>query len=441
MTITPASRDEQRFQVFDRRSFDRIPQLSGIPPEEREAMRAVASVFPFRVNRYVLDQLIDWSAVPHDPIYQLTFPQRGMLTARQLDKILDATDAVAAAREIQAGLNPHPAGQLALNVPALGDEVLSGIQHKYRETVLFFPKQGQTCHTYCSYCFRWPQFVGMESLRFAADEADGLGRYLDAHPEVSDVLFTGGDPLVMSARLLAYYVEPLLQPGREHITSIRFGSKALAYWPQRFVTDRDADDVLRLFEQVVATGRSVAFMAHISHPRELETPMVRRAIARIRATGAVIRGQAPLMRHVNDDPAVWAECWQTQVKLGIVPYYLFVARDTGPRHYFEVPLVRAHDIYTRALGRVSGLARTVRGPSMSTTSGKVVVDGPAMIGEQEALVLRYLQARDPQRVGRPFLAHFDARAAWLDALRPLSARDEPLFDIAVPATPALDLAS
>lgn len=435
MTInTPTRTDDHRFQVFERRSLDRIPQLASLPADERAAMRAVASVFPFRVNRYVVDQLIDWSRVPDDPIFQLTFPQRGMLSPDDLgrfDRLVRSGDDAAlqqAARQLQAGLNPHPAGQQALNVPALEGETLDGIQHKYRETVLFFPKQGQTCHTYCSYCFRWPQFVGLESLRFAADEATGLTRYLDAHREVTDVLFTGGDPLVMSARHLASYVEPLLEPGREHLTSIRFGSKALAYWPHRFVTDRDADQVLALFEKVVASGRSLAFMAHVSHPRELETPMAQAAIARILRTGAVIRCQAPLMRYVNDDPAVWAQAWRTEVRLGMVPYYLFVARDTGPRHYFEVPLVRAHDIYARALSQVSGLARTVRGPSMSATAGKVVVDGVADLGGQRVMVLRYLQARDAARVGRPFFAQHDPAAAWLSDLRPWSAADAHLFE-------------
>lgn len=431
-----------RFEVFDRRSLARIPQLAGLPSHEREVMRAVAAVFPFRVNRYVLDELIDWSRVPNDPIYQLTFPQRGMLTSRDLARLCAGDDAETAsvAREIQAGLNPHPAGQLALNVPTLDGESLPGIQHKYRETVLFFPRHGQTCHSYCSYCFRWPQFVGLESLRFAASESTGLSRYLDAHPEVSDVLFTGGDPMVMSARLLSTYVEPLLARGREHLTSIRFGSKALAYWPHRFVVDRDADDVLRLFERIVASGRSLAFMAHVSHPRELDTPMARRAIARVLATGAVIRCQAPLMRHVNDSAAVWSEAWHTQVRLGLVPYYMFVARDTGPRQYFEVPLVRAHDIYATALSRVSGLARTVRGPSMSATWGKVVVDGPTMVGDRKLIALRYLQARDPAWVGRPFFAERDDSASWLDGLRPASPSDAPWFE-ATPLGPALELAS
>ena len=178
-------------------------------------------------------------------------------------------------------LNPHPAGQLALNIPDLGDEPLPGVQHKYPETVLIFPKQGQTCHAYCTYCFRWAQFVDEPELKMATADINRVMHYLRQHREVTSVLITGGDPMIMGAPVLRRYIEPLLAPGMEHIESIRIGSKALAYWPQRFVTDPDADDTLRLFEQVVASGRALAFMAHFSHPRELEPPLVAEAVRRI----------------------------------------------------------------------------------------------------------------------------------------------------------------
>ncbi len=82
-------------------------------------------------------------------------------------------------------------------------------------------------------------------------------------------------------------------------------------------------------------------MAHFSHAREVAHPRVQQAIARIRDTGAEIRTQSPLLSHINDDPAVWAEMWREQVKVGCIPYYMFVVRDTGAQHYFGVPLVRA----------------------------------------------------------------------------------------------------
>lgn len=387
-------------------------------------MRVVSSVLPFRVNDYVLEELIDWDRVPEDPMFRLLFPQREMLAPEDfdlLDRLLRSgaseSEMKAAARPIQLRLNPHPAGQKQLNVPQREQESLSGVQHKYRETVLFFPSAGQTCHAYCGYCFRWPQFVGLDELRFAARESGMLIDYLHGHPGVTSVLVTGGDPLVMRTNVLRRYLDPVLAADLPHVASIRIGTKSVAWWPDRF-SGPDGDALLRLFEEVVRSGKTMALMAHYSHPRELETPSAQRALRRILSTGAVVRCQAPVVRGVNDDALTWADLWRLQVQLGAVPYYMFVARDTGARRYYEVPLARAHEIYRDAIAQVSGLARTVRGPSMSATPGKAVVDGVATVHGEQVFVLRFLQARDPAWVGRPFFARFDARASWLDELQP-----------------------
>jgi L-lysine 2,3-aminomutase len=413
------------FRAYSAKHLDQLTARAGLDDAERLAVRAVATVLPFRTNDYVLESLIDWSAAPDDPIYRLVFPQADMLPAEDVAPIAALLDGGAPEREIQAAahhvrmrLNPHPAGQLALNVPALSDEPLPGVQHKYPETVLVFPKQGQTCHAYCTYCFRWAQFVGEPDLKMATDDMSRVTCYLRAHREVTSVLLTGGDPMIMGSAVLRRYVEPLLDPSLDHIESIRIGTKSLAYWPQRFLTDPDADDTLRLLEEVGAAGKTLALMAHFSHVRELEPVPVERAISRIRSTGAVIRTQAPLIRTINDDAACWSQMWRTQLRLGLVPYYMFVERDTGPQGYFAVSLARAAEIFRDAYASVSGLCRTVRGPSMSTTPGKVCVDGVTEIAGQRVFVLHMIQARDPSLVGRPFFAHFDPNAVWLSDLRP-----------------------
>ncbi len=424
--LGPESSGQGRgFRAYSAKHLDELTARAGLDQATRLAVRAVATVLPFRTNDYVLESLIDWSAGQADPMYRLLFPQADMLSAEDIGPIAAMLargapdeEIKAAAREVRMRLNPHPAGQLALNVPELDDEPLPGVQHKYPETVLVFPKQGQTCHAYCTYCFRWAQFVGEPDLKMATDDVARVTCYLQAHPEVTSVLITGGDPMIMSAGVLRRYVEPLLGPGLEHIESIRIGTKSLAYWPHRFLTDPDADDTLRLFDEVVAAGKSTAVMAHFTHPRELEPPQVAAAIRRIRSTGAVIRTQAPLIRGINDDAAAWSSMWRTQLRLGLVPYYMFVERDTGPQGYFAVPLGRAVDIFRDAYSSVSGLCRTVRGPSMSTTPGKVCVDGVAEIAGQKVFALHMIQARDPSLVGRPFFAHYDPAAVWLSDLRP-----------------------
>jgi KamA family protein len=373
----------------------------------------------------VAEQLIDWHKAADDPIFNLTIPVRGMINEAHYDRIASLLRADAseleikhAADAIRLELDPHPAGQLQHNRPRLTGELLEGVQHKYRETVLFFPSPGQTCHAYCTYCFRWAQFVGMDGLKIAMKEADRLWQYLQTQPQVTDVLFTGGDPMTMRATVLRRYVEPLLKPELEHVQNIRIGTKALSYWPYRFVNDADSDEVLQLFRKVVQSGKHLAIMAHFTHPREMNTPTVRRAIENIRATGAEIRTQSPIVANINDDAEVWARMWREQVRLGMIPYYMFIARNTGAQHHFAVPLERAWRVFKGAYRQVSGLARSVRGPVMSCHPGKVQVLGVKKVGDEKVFVLRALQARQPERVHQPFFANYDPEAVWFDELTP-----------------------
>ena len=432
----------RRFRAYTTKHLDELTARAGLGDAERLAVRAVATVLPFRVNSYVIDELIDWDVAPDDPIYRLVFPQADMLPQEDVARIADLLRQDAprrelnqAANEVRARLNPHPAGQMDLNVPTFGaEDPLEGMQHKYAETVLFFPKQGQTCHAYCTYCFRWAQFVGEPDLKFASSEIDHLVRYLHQHPEVTSVLFTGGDPMIMGEGVLSRYIEPLLQV--ETLESIRIGTKSLAYWPQRFTTDPDADDTLRLFERVVDSGKNLAFMAHFSHPNEMVPDLAQQAVRRIRGTGAVIRTQAPLIRTINDDPAIWESMWRTHVRHGMVPYYMFVERDTGPQDYFAVPLAQAYGIFRGAYKNVSGLARTVRGPSMSATPGKVCVDGVTEVAGEKVFVLHFIQARDPELVGKPFFAKYDEKASWLFDLEPALGAARFPHEEAPPADPS-----
>ncbi len=413
-----------RYRAMHARHLDQVlADRAGFDEAERRRSAAVAAVFPFRTNQYVVDELIDWSAVPEDPMYRLVFPQPGMLSPADLERMeqliaegADDTRVRMAANEIRWRLNPHPSGQTDENAPALDGVTLPGLQHKYAETMLVFPKQGQTCHAYCAYCFRWPQFIGEPELKIATDDVAAMTAYLAAHPEITSVLITGGDALIMNTAVLRRYIEPLLSI--DSVESVRLGTKALSYWPYRVLSDPDSDDLLRLFAQVVTAGKQLALMAHYSHPVELSTDASRQAVARVNSTGAVIRAQAPLIRGVNDNAMAWAQMWRDLTRLSVVPYYMFVERDTGPQGYFAVPLARCWEIFRDAYAEVSGLARTVRGPVMSAHPGKVCVDGVTEIAGEKVFALRMLQARNPDLVGRPFFANYDPDAIWLTDLKP-----------------------
>ncbi len=435
LLIKDAPLTAARFKVYTNKQLSNINQFNTLPEEVRFGVEVAASVFPFRVNQYVIDELIDWQNWENDSIFRLVFPQKDMLSDEHYDALASALKSGDKAalktivEQVRSTLNPHPAGQMELNVPTLDGEVVDGIQHKYRETVLFFPKQGQTCHSYCTFCFRWAQFIGDTDLQFAGRDAQKLVNYLKANKEITDVLFTGGDPLVMKTKNLAAYIDAIVNSNElDHIRTIRIGTKALTFWPHRFVTDADSGDLLRLFERVIASGRHLTVMAHYNHWKELDTDIAKLAIARVRSTGANIRSQGPLLQGINDDANDWARLWRDQVNNGITPYYMFVERDTGARHYFEVPLVKAWHIYRDAMQQVSGICRTARGPSMSAKPGKVEIQGVTEVNGEKVLALRFIQGRDPDWVQRPFFAKYDESATWFDDLKPAFGEEKFFFE-------------
>ena len=418
--------DSPSLKSFTLSNFRSIPHIQNLSEEAQFEMEVVGNVLPFKANNYVVEQLIDWNNIPNDPMFVLTFPQKGMLKQEHFQKMAtalknnsDKKEIASIANEIRLQLNPHPAGQMELNVPTLKDGTkLYGMQHKYKETCLFFPSQSQTCHAYCSFCFRWPQFVGMDEMKFAMQEGQQLVQYLIEHPEISDVLFTGGDPMIMKAKMFSKYIDTLIDAKLPNLKTIRIGTKVLSYWPYKFLTDFDSQEMLDVFKKITDNGIHLAFMAHFNHLNELSTDSVKNAIKKVRETGAQIRTQSPLLAHINDNSEMWAKMWTKQVQLGCIPYYMFVVRDTGAQHYFGVSLLKAHEIFKNAFSSVSGLARTVRGPSMSATPGKIHVLGTANVNNQKIIALKFLQGRNPDWVETPFFAKYDENAIWLDDLKP-----------------------
>ncbi len=104
--------------------------------------------------------------------------------------------------------------------------------------------------------------------------------------------------------------------------------------------------------------------------------------------------------------------------LGCQPYYMFVVRDTGAQHFFGVPLDRAWQVFREAYQNISGLGRSVQGPCMSTYPGKIQILGVNTLQGEQVFNLRFIQARDPNWVLRPFFARYDPQAIWLDDLKP-----------------------
>jgi KamA family protein len=431
--MTDGNHDEgtrPRYRALGVRDLSRLAARAGATDYQIARMEAVATVLPFRVNEYVIEHLIDWSAGTADPIFRLVFPDADAIDPAVAERIISLRKEPESRDElkllvstVRRSLNPHPGAQLTLNTPSKNSDPSSGIQHKYPETILFFPRQAQSCHAYCSYCFRWPQFTDEDQLRFASSDIDSLVSYIHGHPQVTNVLLTGGDPMMMSAALLGQYIDPLLTIPQ--LESIRIGTKSISYWPHRFTTDPDSRELLDLFKRVRDSDRSLSLMAHISHPIQLSTSVAVDAVHAITETGATIRSQTPMIRGINDSADTWIQMIRRQIRLGVVPYYMFIERDTGPQHLYSVPLHKALEIFRQAYRSVSGLGRTLRGPVMSTTEGKVLIEDVVEHEGEKVFVLSYIQCRNPSLVGLKLFARFNPDAVWLTDLDFLPGQPRP----------------
>ena len=121
--------------------------------------------------------------------------------------------------------------------------------------------------------------------------------------------------MFMKTRMFKQYFDPFKDPTfLPHIKNLRIGTRALTFWPQRFTTDDDADDLHTLLREVKEVGgRHIAIMAHLGHDRELSTDKVKHAIHRLKQdAGVVIRSQSPVMRGINDNAEVWANKWSSR---------------------------------------------------------------------------------------------------------------------------------
>lgn len=387
-----------RFKSYTNHSFKNSRYYVLLPESEQRDFDILSSVFHFKANEFVLDHLIDWGQAPHDPVFRYLFPRKEMLAAedfRELKELylsgmsLDKrNDFILRMKEkMKPAIHTHIS-----SFPHLDGKRVPGLYSNFHTIVSLSPDpMVRTCHSYCNYCFRWMYFNNKE-VQEAASYADPQTPipWLKAHPEVSDVLFTGADPLVISTAQLRKFVKPIFEV--DSIEVIRISSKSLAYWPFRFTSDKDADELLRLFEDIIASGRHLNFCAHFTHPRELEHPEVAKAVQRIRNTGAIIRTQGPLIREVNDSAETWSTMWKRQIQMGMIPYYMFMEADHSPENFFRLPIAKSLQIFQDAQKMTTGLARTVRGPVFMNDLNRVLVDGVTELNGKKFFVIKSLQS-------------------------------------------------
>lgn len=283
----------------------------------------------------------------------------------------------------------------------LDNTVFPGFQHKYAQTGLLLVTD--RCASYCRYCLR-KRLVGKDSDEIAADFAQ-IGQYIRDHPEITNVLITGGDPLVLSTAKLDKMLDRLLPI--PHLDSIRVGTKTLAYQPKRF-----EDPALpALFKRIDEAGKAAVIVTHFDHIGEISVKAEHR-IRSLRAQGVQFLNQTVLLAKVNDDPEILAATFAKCHQMGIRPYYLFQARPVKGASHFQVSLRRGIEIARGINQRLSGIQKTFK-YIMSHHTGKIeVLD----LGADGRIYMRYHQNKSPEKIGKIFSRPHLEGACWLDDL-------------------------
>lgn len=347
-----------------------IGKIHQLSPQEQEELRPITDKFVFRVNDYYLN-LIDWED-PEDPIRKLVIPNTGEL--REYGR-WDASDEDT-------------------------NYVVPGCQHKYRTTALLIVSE--VCGSYCRYCFRKRLFRN-DVKEAMSDVSPGI-EYIRSHPEISNVLLTGGDSLILATSKLRLILEQLRSI--EHVKIIRLGSKMPVFNPMRIYED---PKLLELISEFSTVDKRIYVMAHISHPREI-TEEAKLAFQALHDAGAIVVNQTPVLKGINDDPKVLGELLDRLSWAGVTPYYFFINRPVAGNSEFVLPLERAYRIVEEAKALTSGLGKRVR-LSMSHTSGKIEI----LAIENGLAFLKYHQSRDGE-YGKFMVLDCPEDAAWFDDL-------------------------
>ncbi|MDD3119368.1 MAG: KamA family radical SAM protein [Victivallales bacterium] len=310
--------------------LDEIAAFLGVPvPAE---LRAVERVYPVRANTYYLAR-IDRADPWHDPIGRQCLPHPDEL------RDYDASDDPLA--EEEQTVAPHL------------------IRRYYDRAVMVATNR---CPMLCRFCFRKRQWrAGVPEHDLTDDELAAICAYYRNHPEVRELLFSGGEPLMLSnARIRAILTRLTAVPSLE---IIRIGSRAPVTWPERI--DAELADML-------GACRGVWFATHFNHPREL-TPEAEAACTRLVRAGVPVVNQTVLLRGVNDDPEVLEALFRGLIRMRVKPLYLFhVDPVKGVRH-FATGVARGREVLRYCRPRLSALAVPTFAIDLPEGGGKVPI--------------------------------------------------------------------
>jgi lysine 2,3-aminomutase len=287
-----------------------------IPPERRAELEAVAARYAVALPP-VLAELIDPND-RYDPI------------ARQF--VPDAAELA------------HCPGELA---DPIGDDAHSPVEaivHRYPDRVLL--KLTHVCAVYCRFCFRRERVGPGKAAALSSAAIARALRYIRAHDEIWEVILTGGDPLVLSARRLRAVMRAL--SAIDHVKVVRIHTRVPVAEPKRITPE--------MVRAMRAKGKAVYVAVHVNHAREL-APAARQAIARMADAGLVLLGQSVLLAGINDTPQALGDLMRALVECRVKPYYLHHGDLAPGTAHLRTDIASGQQLMRVLRGRLSGLCQ------------------------------------------------------------------------------------
>ncbi|NQT04019.1 MAG: KamA family radical SAM protein [Planctomycetes bacterium] len=355
--------------VTQMKYLTRIEQLEQLSEQERTRLKKVTETFSFRSNDYYLS-LINWDD-PEDPIRTIIIPH-----SHELEK--------------WGRLDPSDEESYT---------IIPGLEHKYNSTAVLLISN--VCEGICRYCFRKRVFIDKQST-YLRDTAAAM-QYITEHKEITNVLLTGGDPLVLKTSKLDNIIRQLREI--EHVQIIRIGTKIPAFNPYRIIED---PALLEMLSNYTTEEKKIYIMTHFVHPSEL-TDVAIKCVNLLQKAGALLANQTPLIRGVNSNPEVLAELLGKLSFIGAIPYYIFQCRPAIGNKAYSVPIEKGYEIVEQAKSLVSGLAKRAR-YTMSHATGKIEILGKT----KEFVYFKYHRAADDQDSGRFLVFKSNPNAYWFD---------------------------
>ncbi|MGM0639824.1 MAG: KamA family radical SAM protein [Thermotogota bacterium] len=346
-----------------------IDKLGHMTSEEKASLKKVIKKYKFRANEYYLS-LINWEN-PNDPIRKIIIPQ--------IEELEDWGSLDASSEKYYT--------------------VQKGFQHKYKDTVLLLVND--VCGGFCRFCFRKRLFInqGEEISRNIESEIE----YIENHKEITNVLLTGGDPLLLSTDKIRNILTRLRKIN--HIKIIRIGTKMFSFNPYRILEDKE---FLNLLEEFSLKEKRIYFMMHFNHPKEIQKPSLK-AIDFVLKKGAIAVNQTPLIKGVNNDPKILSELFKKLSFYGVPPYYVFQGRPVIGNKPFIIPVEKGYSIFLKSLEKISGLAKRPKFV-MSHRTGKIEISALT----KDHIIFRYHRAARDKDYGKFFIYKRNPEAFWFD---------------------------